>query len=128
MCSVYVFTPSSWVSPEGIYKELWRLDWIPGVDTFKEMRIYASYSHVARYDGKYVSPAASAEVITDLTQIQSLAPTMSEELILEHFAAEVDYIFNLACPASPVHYQHDPVQTTKTSVHGAINVLGLGCW
>ena len=38
---------------------------------------------------------------------------------------EVDEIFNLACPASPVHYQFDPVQTTKTSVHGAINMLGL---
>jgi len=38
---------------------------------------------------------------------------------------EVDEIYNLACPASPVHYQQDPVQTTKTSVHGAINVLGL---
>jgi UDP-glucuronate decarboxylase len=38
---------------------------------------------------------------------------------------EVDQIYNLACPASPVHYQHDPVQTTKTSVHGSINVLGL---
>jgi UDP-glucuronate decarboxylase len=38
---------------------------------------------------------------------------------------EVDQIYNLACPASPVHYQHDPVQTTKTNVHGAINVLGL---
>jgi UDP-glucuronate decarboxylase len=38
---------------------------------------------------------------------------------------EVDEIYNLACPASPVHYQHDPVQTTKTSVHGAINILGL---
>jgi len=38
---------------------------------------------------------------------------------------EVDRIYNLACPASPVHYQHDPVQTTKTSVHGAINMLGL---
>lgn len=38
---------------------------------------------------------------------------------------EVDQIFNLACPASPVHYQYDPVQTTKTSVHGAINMLGL---
>ena len=38
---------------------------------------------------------------------------------------EVDEIFNLACPASPIHYQHDPVQTTKTSVHGAINILGL---
>jgi UDP-glucuronate decarboxylase len=38
---------------------------------------------------------------------------------------EVDQIYNFACPASPVHYQHDPVQTTKTSVHGAINMLGL---
>ena len=38
---------------------------------------------------------------------------------------EVDQIYNMACPASPVHYQHDPVQTTKTSVHGAINMLGL---
>ena len=38
---------------------------------------------------------------------------------------EVDEIWNLACPASPIHYQHDPVQTTKTSVHGAINMLGL---
>jgi UDP-glucuronate decarboxylase len=41
------------------------------------------------------------------------------------FYVEVDRIYNLACPASPVHYQHDPVQTTKTSVHGAINMLGL---
>ena len=38
---------------------------------------------------------------------------------------EVDRIYNLACPASPIHYQHDPVQTTKTNVHGAINMLGL---
>ena len=38
---------------------------------------------------------------------------------------EVDQIYNLACPASPIHYAHDPVQTTKTSVHGAINMLGL---
>jgi UDP-glucuronate decarboxylase len=41
------------------------------------------------------------------------------------YFAEVDRIFNLACPASPPHYQYDPVQTTKTSVHGAINMLGL---
>ena len=41
------------------------------------------------------------------------------------FYAEVDEIYNLACPASPVHYQHDPVQTIKTSVQGAINMLGL---
>jgi UDP-glucuronate decarboxylase len=38
---------------------------------------------------------------------------------------EVDEIYNLACPASPMHYQYDPVQTTKTSVHGSINMLGL---
>jgi len=38
---------------------------------------------------------------------------------------EVDEIYNLACPGSPIHYQHDPVQTTKVSVHGAIHVLGL---
>jgi UDP-glucuronate decarboxylase len=38
---------------------------------------------------------------------------------------EADQIYNMACPASPIHYQHDPVQTTKTSVHGAINMLGL---
>jgi UDP-glucuronate decarboxylase len=41
------------------------------------------------------------------------------------YYVEVDEIYNLACPASPVHYQHNPVQTTKTSVHGAINMLGL---
>src|SRR6185295_18403351 len=41
------------------------------------------------------------------------------------YYVEVDDIYNLACPASPIHYQHDPVQTTKTSVHGAINMLGL---
>ena len=41
------------------------------------------------------------------------------------FYVEVDQVFNLACPASPIHYQRDPVQTTKTSVHGAINMLGL---
>ena len=38
---------------------------------------------------------------------------------------EIDEIYNLACPASPIHYQHDPVQTTKTCVHGSINMLGL---
>jgi UDP-glucuronate decarboxylase len=41
------------------------------------------------------------------------------------YYAEIDQIYNLACPASPPHYQHDPVQTIKTSVHGAINMLGL---
>ena len=45
--------------------------------------------------------------------------------VTEPLRLEVDRIFNLACPASPIHYQHDPVQTVKTSVHGAINVLDL---
>src|SRR5512147_3022392 len=49
---------------------------------------------------------------------------MRHDVMLPLFV-EVDRIFNLACPASPVHYQFDPVQTTKVSVHGAINMLGL---
>jgi UDP-glucuronate decarboxylase len=62
----------------------------------------------------------------------NIASLMSEKNfeILRHdvtfpLYVEVDEIYNLACPASPIHYQHDPVQTTKTSVHGAINMLGL---
>ena len=45
--------------------------------------------------------------------------------IVEPILLEVDWILNMACPASPIHYQYDPVQTTKTSVHGSINMLGL---
>ena len=61
--------------------------------------------------------------------IASLLPhpnfeTMRHDVTFPLFV-EVDGIFNLACPASPIHYQRDPVQTTKTSVHGAINMLGL---
>jgi UDP-glucuronate decarboxylase len=62
----------------------------------------------------------------------NLTPLMDDKAfeILRHdvtfpLYVEVDEIYNLACPASPIHYQHDPVQTTKTSVHGAINMLGL---
>jgi len=62
----------------------------------------------------------------------NIAPLVSNSLfeVLRHdicfpLYVEVDEIYNLACPASPVHYQFDPVQTTKTSVHGAINMLGL---
>lgn len=62
----------------------------------------------------------------------NIAPLLSNSLfeVLRHdicfpLYVEVDEIYNLACPASPVHYQFDPVQTTKTSVHGAINMLGL---
>ena len=45
--------------------------------------------------------------------------------IIEPYYAEVDQIYNLACPASPIHYQYNPIKTIKTSVMGAINVLGL---
>lgn len=62
----------------------------------------------------------------------NITPLLSNSLfeVLRHdicfpLYVEVDEIYNLACPASPVHYQSDPVQTTKTSVHGAINMLGL---
>ena len=61
--------------------------------------------------------------------IASLLPHSRFELLRHDITfplyVEVDEIYNLACPASPRHYQHDPVQTTKTSVHGAINMLGL---
>jgi UDP-glucuronate decarboxylase len=61
--------------------------------------------------------------------VEHLLPNSNFELIRHDVTfplyLEVDEIYNLACPASPVHYQHDPVQTTKTSVHGAINMLGL---
>ena len=61
--------------------------------------------------------------------IEHLVGTSGFELIRHDVTfplyIEADEIYNLACPASPIHYQHDPVQTTKTSVHGAINVLGL---
>jgi UDP-glucuronate decarboxylase len=61
--------------------------------------------------------------------ILSLLPNPHFELMRHDVTfplyVEVDEIYNLACPASPIHYQHDPVQTTKTSVHGAINMLGL---
>ncbi|WP_407876388.1 UDP-glucuronic acid decarboxylase family protein [Qipengyuania nanhaisediminis] len=65
----------------------------------------------------------------DKTNIDHLAPHprfdfMRHDVTMPLYV-EVDEIWNLACPASPVHYQHDPVQTTKTSVHGAINMLGL---
>ena len=63
------------------------------------------------------------------TNVQSLAELPNFELLRHDVTfplyVEVDEIFNLACPASPIHYQSDPVQTTKTSVHGAINMLGL---
>ncbi len=63
------------------------------------------------------------------SNISHLLPYSNFELLRHDVTfplyVEVDQIYNLACPASPIHYQRDPVQTTKTSVHGAINMLGL---
>ncbi|MCF6433409.1 GDP-mannose 4,6-dehydratase, partial [Leisingera sp. MMG026] len=56
---------------------------------------------------------------------QPCSPSAKRSPCIFQLYVEVDEIYNLACPASPVHYQHEPVQTTKTSVHGAINMLGL---
>ena len=65
----------------------------------------------------------------DKSNIEHLAAEPRFELLRHDITfplfVEVDEIYNLACPASPIHYQHDPVQTTKTSVHGSINMLGL---
>src|SRR5688572_3644059 len=65
----------------------------------------------------------------DKANIEHLAQNPRFELLRHDITfplfVEVDEIYNLACPASPIHYQHDPVQTTKTSVHGSINMLGL---
>jgi UDP-glucuronate decarboxylase len=67
---------------------------------------------------------------TTRPNVSGLLPNPRFELIRHDVCfplyVEVDKIYNLACPASPIHYQFDPVQTTKTSVHGAINMLGLG--
>ena len=63
------------------------------------------------------------------SNVHHLLPNVQFELMRHDvcfpLSVEVEEIFNLACPASPIHYQFDPVQTTKTSVHGAINLLGL---
>jgi UDP-glucuronate decarboxylase len=65
----------------------------------------------------------------DRDNIKHLLPNPNFELVRHDvtfpYYAEVDYIYNLACPASPIHYQLDPVQTLKTCVHGSINMLGL---
>ncbi len=68
------------------------------------------------------SPAPSA---TSSTSLANPSFELMRHDVTFPLYVEVDQIYNLACPASPIHYQHDPVQTTKTSVHGAINMLGL---
>ena len=71
-------------------------------------------------DNFYTGAKANIEHLLDDPRFELLRHDVTFPLYVQ-----VDEIYNLACPASPIHYQHDPVQTTKTSVHGAINMLGL---
>ena len=71
-------------------------------------------------DNYYTGTRENLEHLLDSPRFELIRHDVTFPLYIE-----VDQIYNLACPASPVHYQFDPVQTTKTSVHGAINVLGL---
>jgi UDP-glucuronate decarboxylase len=71
-------------------------------------------------DNYYTGRRANVQHLTDNPRFEIMRHDVTFPLYVE-----VDEIYNLACPASPVHYQYDPVQTTKTSVHGAINMLGL---
>lgn len=71
-------------------------------------------------DNFYTGARRNVSRLLDNTNFELLRHDVTFPLFVE-----VDEIYNLACPASPIHYQYDPVQTTKTSVHGAINMLGL---
>ena len=68
---------------------------------------------------------SKGQCLAHLMQDSPRFEVMRHDVDVSALCRDVDEIYNLACPASPVHYQHDPVQTTKTSVHGAINMLGL---
>jgi UDP-glucuronate decarboxylase len=105
--------------------------------TYKDSRILVTGG--AGFIGSHLSErllAAGAEVVCADNYFTGSRKNIAHLLANPMFEAirhdvtfplyiEVDAIFNLACPASPIHYQRDPVQTTKTSVHGAINMLGL---
>lgn len=83
-------------------------------------RLLAQGHDVLCVDNFYTGSKANLAGLLDHPRFELLRHDVTFPLYVE-----VDEIYNLACPASPVHYQHDPVQTTKTSVHGAINMLGL---
>jgi UDP-glucuronate decarboxylase len=83
-------------------------------------RLLEQGSSVVCLDNYFTGTRRNIERILDHPRFELLRHDVTFPLYIE-----VDQIFNLACPASPIHYQHDPVQTTKTSVHGAINMLGL---
>ena len=71
-------------------------------------------------DNYYTGSKSNVKNLLDYSKFELIRHDITFPLYLE-----VDEIYNLACPASPIHYQYDPVQTIKTSVHGAINMLGL---
>ena len=83
-------------------------------------RLIADGNEVVCADNLFTGSKRNIEHLLQHPQFEFIRHDVTFPLYLE-----VDQIYNLACPASPVHYQHDPVQTTKTSVHGAINMLGL---
>ena len=83
-------------------------------------RLIARGDEVLCVDNLFTGTKRNIEHLLDHPRFEFMRHDVTFPLFVE-----VDEIYNLACPASPVHYQHDPVQTTKTSVHGAINVLGL---
>ncbi|MGM0583100.1 MAG: UDP-glucuronic acid decarboxylase family protein [Pseudomonadota bacterium] len=83
-------------------------------------KLVAEGRDVVCVDNFYTSRRANVADLLDRPNFELIRHDITFPLYLE-----IDGIYNLACPASPVHYQHDPVQTTKTSVHGVINMLGL---
>ena len=83
-------------------------------------RLLANGHEVLCVDNLFTGTKQNVEHLRDHPHFEFLRHDVTFPLHVE-----VDEIYNLACPASPIHYQHDPVQTTKTSVHGAINMLGL---
>ena len=83
-------------------------------------RLLARGDEVVCVDNLFTGTKQNIEHLLGNTRFEFIRHDVTFPLYIE-----VDQIYNLACPASPIHYQHDPVQTTKTSVHGAINMLGL---
>src|SRR5690349_16886720 len=83
-------------------------------------RLLSTGAEVVCLDNFFTGARRNIEHLLDHKRFELIRHDVTFPIYLE-----IDQIYNLACPASPVHYQHDPVQTTKTSVHGAINMLGL---
>ena len=83
-------------------------------------RLLAEGAQVICLDNFFTGARRNIEHLLDHKRFELIRHDVTFPIYLE-----IDQIYNLACPASPIHYQHDPVQTTKTSVHGAINMLGL---